>query len=503
MKTSTKIALGLCAVLTVLIYSFGFDGPFIYDDIRQIQLNDHLHQIWDSKRFLLNGIRQARIVQNLGFALEWTLGGGQPWVFRLVNVLLHVANALLFLRFVARLGFGNGACAIAATLFLLHPIHSASVAYIMGRISLLQSMVYLGAVLAYASHRRTVWPAAICALGALVKESCLLLPLMLFAWDLAIEGEVRWRRLAVCTAASSLGIIVLVFLGLNDQAGVTGLSLYPMAQYIVVQLMYWGLIPVLLLDPTRQSFLHPFHETLDASGWSLVAVGVVVLVVLFGQAIRFRSEPRRAVLAILVLVWLAPTGSLLQMINPFAEYRLYLAAGCMLALGIDVLEKTIPNRWQLVFSLLFGAYCVAFLWQQVQLYRDPIQLYRVAHHQYPESSMITVAYGSYVAKSGDLDHAERLYEQAMEANRGEHRKSGRPAFRSAQLKVRRGAYREAIAVLDTIPVNRVHGRSMVEKYYRLKLQALAGVGEREAFEKTQSQAPNRLKSLTWEMLGGK
>jgi hypothetical protein len=54
--------------------------------------------------------------------LDHTLGGGQPWVFHLTNLLLHVATVLVLLEFLLAINVSRGAAFIASAIFAVHPL---------------------------------------------------------------------------------------------------------------------------------------------------------------------------------------------------------------------------------------------------------------------------------------------------------------------------------------------------------------------------------------------
>jgi hypothetical protein len=109
-----------------------------------------------------------RPVTILSFAVDWSLSGGRPGWFHLVNALCHGLVGVLVALVLARWLPPAGAV-VAGLVFIAHPVHVEGVANIVSRNELLSSAAMLGAILA---ARRRWWIAAICLalLAMLSKE---------------------------------------------------------------------------------------------------------------------------------------------------------------------------------------------------------------------------------------------------------------------------------------------------------------------------------------------
>ncbi len=134
--------------LTFLLYSGCLTGGFVWDDhflVRENLLIRSPRLIIESFRHYL-GYDPAsnfyRPVQTVTYTLDYWRGGLSPAIYRQTNVIIHGLNgALLFLFLILRLR-ANGtpanwktfsACIFLTLFWLVHPIYSATVAYIAGR----------------------------------------------------------------------------------------------------------------------------------------------------------------------------------------------------------------------------------------------------------------------------------------------------------------------------------------------------------------------------------
>ncbi|MBI4419531.1 MAG: hypothetical protein HY560_01790 [Gemmatimonadetes bacterium] len=95
----------------------------------------------------------------LSYGVDWTLGGGKPWIFHATNVALHtLATALatgVVLAWLPPLG-----ALIAGLLFAVHPVHVEAVSNVVGRAELLAACGLLAAVLCARRYRQAGNPAA-------------------------------------------------------------------------------------------------------------------------------------------------------------------------------------------------------------------------------------------------------------------------------------------------------------------------------------------------------
>ncbi|MBE9532362.1 MAG: hypothetical protein IME98_06100, partial [Proteobacteria bacterium] len=84
------IHLFILAALGLILYSNAFESPFVYDDKWFILENVHIR---DLASFLdLSGTRYVTL---LSFALNYAVGSYEPFGYNLVNIVIHIINAML------------------------------------------------------------------------------------------------------------------------------------------------------------------------------------------------------------------------------------------------------------------------------------------------------------------------------------------------------------------------------------------------------------------------
>lgn len=242
-----RLLLGAALVATFLLYWVGLSGPFLLDDIPNLEpVRDWLnHQTsWQS---VLSGNQSGllgRPVAMASFMLSATMGGLDPFHYKLGNLVVHVACGVLG-WLVLRRALANDprlsahaelVASIVAALWLLHPLHASTVLYVVQRMAQLGALFVLAAVLAYLVARRQwtagrrtpalvnlflVFPVLTLA-GVLSKENAAVAPALCLVFELAyLDNGGRPRRL--------LQAFYGLFLALPLALGLLGFALKPEA----------------------------------------------------------------------------------------------------------------------------------------------------------------------------------------------------------------------------------------------------------------------------------
>lgn len=201
-RSSSLVPIVVVVVVACAVYAQTARYDFTFDDILVIVRRPLFHDIgawrdiisaswWTNKTLY-------RPLTALTFATNWTLGGGSPHPFHVVNILLHAVTCVLVLLLARRM-LGAAAGLVAALLFAVHPVHVEAVANIVGRAEVLSTLFAVLSVLCYQwdgalaeagdtrSGRRigaTLGTLACFGLALASKESAFALPGLLLLSDL-------------------------------------------------------------------------------------------------------------------------------------------------------------------------------------------------------------------------------------------------------------------------------------------------------------------------------
>ncbi len=144
----------LAAVLLLLsigLYLNTLGHGFVFDDGALILQNSQVTGLrWGE----MLGSQGYRPVRTFTYAVNYLIGGTDPFGYHLLNVLLHAANVLLLLWLLWRWTASPLAASAGAALFAAHPVQTAAVAYVSGRKDLLVTLFLLASLALYTRFRR-------------------------------------------------------------------------------------------------------------------------------------------------------------------------------------------------------------------------------------------------------------------------------------------------------------------------------------------------------------
>jgi Flp pilus assembly protein TadD len=430
------------AALAILVYLNALDNPFVYDDFHLIVENASIFGSADLQSVVARDI--TRPLVTLSYALDTRLWGQSPTGYHVTNLLLHAINVVLVFwvavlavedrrRQSGQRRWRDGSPAVVgfatAAVLAVHPMMTQAVGYISGRSEVAYSMFFL---LAFLAGRRWMvqggggwWSACVASwvIGLLAKESAVMLPVVLLAYDwLVLDAERSERRRRVTrlvgpmfglTLAAGLGRVgVLLFVEYPGQPG-------PDWRYGLLAVdAFWRYL-ALLFFPRGQSIFHAIPAVESVLSARVVG-GLVGLCSFIGFAWWLR---RAHSVAALGLFWFAlllvPSSALLVLGRgeAIAEHRVYLsAAGLFLAWGCAfdvVLERMRQPR-------LLGACAAMFLaalgFQTLvrnAIWQDPVRLSQEAANLAPKHWMPRLLVAEALRQSGRCTDAVAEYRLAI------------------------------------------------------------------------------------------
>ncbi len=424
------------AAVTIFAYRPAWNGGLLWDDDVYITNNelltapDGLRRIW----FSLDSPSQYFPLVYTTFRIEHAVWGLDPTGYHWVNLLLHIANALLVWLVLARLKV-PGAW-LAGAIFALHPVQVESVAWITERKNVLMGFFFLLTLLAWVAFvdktTKRSWLfyglALILYLLALsAKTTACTLPVALFLILWLQKKRISWERI--------FQIIPFFFLGIasgllaiwweryhqgTSRAVFTFLS--PIERLLVASRAIWFYLSKLTW-PSDLTFIYPRWDIAPTHlpNYAWLLAGVIVC----GAIYFIRRYVGRSVevAAGFFVATLSPVLGFI-MLYTFrytfvADHYQYLACIGPIALasaGLVNLADTSKNSRTLVFS---AALCVVALlatltWRQAAMFGNIETLWRTTLSRNPSCWMAHNNLGIVLFEKGQLDDAIAHYRTTLQ-----------------------------------------------------------------------------------------
>ena len=410
----TTICLILLSGLVAYFNTFG--NSFHYDDEHSILENPHIRSLGNVPSYLVDpgafsGLTEARMYRPLllvTYALNYAVGGYEPFGYHLVNLVLHLANALLVWRLALVLNDGRGGV-LAALVFLLHPVMSEPVNYISSRSSLLATLFFLLAMLLLVRDNRTsttglIWSGVAYA-AALGSKSIAIswLPIAAVYLWLWSRGK-SWRMWA-------LPVIVSISYAALTRSIVADAVLAPVRSHPVqwaTQIKAAAFYLWTVIMPSRLSVEPQFH----LSGFDPAVP--LALLLLFSLAVLAWRSCRHNPLIALGVTWffvaLAPS-SLVPLYVLVNEHRLYLPM-----VGVALLASALATRYRgrPAVAGLFLLILLTLTVQRNRVWIDEETLWADAVAKGPEMARPYANLGKSYLEQGRNEDAARVSYRAIE-----------------------------------------------------------------------------------------
>ena len=427
----------LVVVAALAVYARTFGVPFVFDDVHAIVQNLRIRELSPA---LFAG---ERPLVDLTLALNYAAGGLHVVGYHVVNLLLHVACGLLLFDLVRRTfrlthvlaGREDAAALFAALVFVVHPLQTEAVTYVISRSELLMAVCYLATLDLVAraearpKSRAASWAAAIlvCALGMAAKPvmvtapiavwwlaRCVLAPparsgLSFGAGPPSNAPAPRRGPLFLGLLASWFALAALIAQRRHPGAGFD-IDLDPL-DYLRTQLgvtwHYFGL----LVWPHGQSLDYdwPLAERWTEPGVVVPGLGWVALAAMLVWSVRRRHRAAAFWLGFALLV-LLPSSSIIPIADLVFEHRMYLTVGGFAALAALALGGAAARapRLATVVGLAIVAALASLAVARNELWRDPVALWTDALAKAPAKQRIYRNLAEAYQRRGDQNGMRRV-----------------------------------------------------------------------------------------------
>ena len=361
-NSTSKVAIAFIFV-GIVLFGASLNDPFHFDDTLILRDGNVTNP---AQWFHFLNPLHLRQLTFFSFYLSYMAGGENPLGFHIVNVVVHLANAILLYYLLSQF-LKHWVAVTAGAIFLVHPIQTEAVLYVYQRSVLLACLFSLLSLIAF--HKKKYWLAAICFVCAFEsKESAIAVPIAL---ALLFRHKSRWPLFAGSVAAG-VGALALLLYSKNPTVGIaaardTGAFAYLIAQcrviYTYLRLLVW---------PYPQSLEYTFPPSPGV--WVLLAE-IAGIAAIAAAGLWMWRQDRWKVFGLSIIsffVLLAPTSSIVPSADAAFEHRLYLP---MLAFSVFAASALalLPRRTVLAVPVL--AVLAVFTIQRANVWGSDVALW--------------------------------------------------------------------------------------------------------------------------------
>lgn len=446
-------------------YANSLSGPFVFDDASSITTNPTIRKLWPLTEALspptTNVTAQGRPMLNLSLAINYAIGGTAVEGYHGVNVFIHaLAGMVLFglvRRTLMRFGASGGrnlltgdggrvespasrllpqdetwlALAIAL-LWVVHPLQTESVTYVIQRAESLMGLFYLLTVYCFVRSGETgeqrkeavLWQilaVTACALGMATKEVMATAPLMVLFYDRTFVAQSfsdalrrRWGFYAALFGTWLL-LIWLIVQGGGNRGGSVGFGagVEPWAYWLT---QFRAVATYLKLTFWPAPLVFEYGTFWISSGGEIALEAALVLGLL---ALTIHGLWRRTALGF-AGAWffgmLAPTSLAPGTTQMIVEHRMYLSLAAVLAVAVvGGYRVAAERRWRWVWAA--GAIAVvaaaALTMRRNVDYRTEVGLWSDTVAKRPANPLAHFMLAGAHERAGEVARALESYAEAL------------------------------------------------------------------------------------------
>ena len=436
------IVLLILTVIGVIIYSNTFYTPFAFDD----------HGIIVDSTIIKNNdvflkVLTPRYIGLISFALNYKWGKLDTFGYHLVNIIIHLANAFLVYLLLRQASGLTGNKTIAeysaqlsffiALLFLVHPVQTQAVTYIVQRFTSLAAFFVLVSLLSYLQFRQSnpqkyayyliSLLAALCAFKT--KENTAALPLLLLTIEMLFFGnstDTKKRRALYLIPFLIIAIVIpLSFININKPVSelmgelkeksyetptVTRLEYLFTEQKVIVTYLR------LLVLPVKQSIDYSFPLSRSLFEINTLLSSVFLMFLFVCGVVAGKKYPLITFGILWFFIFQLVESTIIPITDVIFEHRVYLSSVGFITAFISMLYYFLrKSPISFIRSLLVVVAIILAIatYMRNAVWKDEVTIWRDAASKYPMNLRCHLNYGSALGEAGQHEEAIKELEQVF------------------------------------------------------------------------------------------
>lgn len=442
----------VCAAFLIIgfiSYSNILSSPFVLDDFKIISENSALQ-----RNSIFTDVNMLRYIGYVTFALNYKINKLNTFGYHLLNIIIHIINAVLVFVLFRKVYLhiqqkrdrisSHMIPFFIALIFLVHPVQTQSVTYMVQRFTSLAALFTLVSLIAYFNFRtfsgiqyKYLLLSVISALLAFkTKENTATIPLMiiLIEWLLFRRSgpSLIKKIIYVLPFFVLIAVIPLSFMNLHQLAERNLGSILSefketsyeaphisRIQYLVTEFSVVVLYMRLLVFPVNQSmhYLYPFTQSFLEFKTLL---SFCVIAGLLASAIIISKKYKEISFGIFwFFIFLLVESSIIPIQDAIFEHRLYLPSigfiGAVVYLLFLLLKRFHANVFLVVMILIAATLAIA-AYKRNEIWRDEIALWKSVIKQFPQDYIAHSSLGNAYGRAQRWDQAVSELKIAININ---------------------------------------------------------------------------------------
>jgi protein O-mannosyl-transferase len=434
------MAVVVFCVLGVLSYSNTFNTPFVLDDKEHILENHHIRMMDLSINNFMEIFKSPapnRPVANASFALNYYLHGYTLAGFHIFNLLIHIMSAILVYLIASETMNINNIKGLylpflASALWMVNPVHTQSVTYIVQRMTSLSSMFYLLSFLFYikarylyikecnCSNQYVVFFAIISVVAGFAaigsKEIAIMLPVFiaLYEWFFFQDLDIQWVKRNWFWGIVILVVLVLaafLFIGTDPASRVVATYVhrdFTLGQRLLTEtrIVIFYLSLLLFPHPSRLNLDHDISISYSLVDPLTTLFSIITILLLIVVGFVFRKKEKLLSFSIIWFLGNLLIESSFIGLELIFEHRTYLPS-VFLFITLTVLFVSKSNHQLIPVIIICICICICEMWtfQRNNIWKSEISLWRDCVEKSPEKIRPHLTLAIVLAENGQISEA--------------------------------------------------------------------------------------------------
>jgi len=385
-----------------------------------------------------------RPVANISFALNYYFNGLKVSGFHIVNILIHTLTGIILFYFVkitiglplVRDRFGDARLIpfFTALIWLIHPLHTQSVTYIVQRMNSMAAMFFIMAMLFYVKGRLTPerikkvlfyvvsFITGILALGSKQNSATLPFFILLYEWyffqDLRLKTSKK-QLFFIATLGGILAIILYFFLGnspLDRLFPDYGSRPFTMAERLLTQPRVVMHYISLLFYPTPGRLNLDYDFPLSYSLFSPVTtfIAITIIIGMLGLALLTARKYRLYSFCILWFLGNLVIESSTIPLEIIFEHRTYLPSMMVIFLLVILIHRFIEKRKVLIVCFVSVTLLFSY-WTHTRnkVWQDELTLWTDTQKKSPNKARANLYLGILYTENDRIEEAIPVLKKAL------------------------------------------------------------------------------------------